>query len=186
MALPPGHLLPGEHVVAEVNPHWACLVAPCAALLAAIAVSVGVVIAFPSAPVAVLYLLAVLLVAPVLWLVARSVRRRSRTIVVTSERVLRRTGLMARSLAELRLERITELSSHQTIGQRLIGCGTVVVESGSDAAVLVLHDVPRPAVIQSTISAQLSAWHRSTRSAASEQLLQPRDTPPAGTVLGQL
>jgi len=108
--------------------------------------------------------------------------------VVTTARVVRRTGVLSRSSLEVRLERINELSSHQSIGGRILGSGEVLVEVGGETGVVVLDHVPRPAIVQSVISEQVSNWHRRSavpaygeRAAYRDPRLGGRDTPPAGT-----
>jgi Bacterial PH domain/Short C-terminal domain len=189
MAFPPQLLADGEEVVTEFRPNWTYLGWPLVSSIGAVALTLGVVISFPGAPIAVLYVLLGVLVVALSWLAARSVRRMATTIVVTTARVTRRTGVLSRASLEIRLERINELSFHQSIAGRLLREGEVLIEVGGETGVVVLDHVPRPAVVQSVISAQVSDWHRRARSPShAGQLAVPdapsADTPPAGTALG--
>ncbi|HUC37285.1 MAG TPA: PH domain-containing protein [Acidimicrobiales bacterium] len=182
MPFPERLLGEGEVVVAELHPHWVFLGWPLVAVVACAAANGGVVVSFPNAPVAVLYLMLALLAASLLWLAGRYLRRATTTVFVTSARLVRRSGVLSRRTLEIRLERINELSYHQTIGGRLLHEGQVLVEVGGETGVVVLDRIPHPEELQSVISEQVSAWHRSARQAPGP----PRapDTPPAGTRLG--
>jgi len=177
-------LAENEQVVAELHPHWSYLGWPLACFVGAVGLVVGVIVAFPHAPIALLYVLLAILAAAALWLAGRYSRRMTTTIFVTTARVVRRSGVLARSNLEIRLERINELSYHQSIAGRLLREGEVLVEVGGETGVVPLDHVPRPAELQSIISAQVSDWQRRTRAPAFSAPLPVVDTPPAGTPLG--
>jgi hypothetical protein len=183
VAFPRELLADGEEVVSEFRPNWTVLGWPLVSSVAAACLTVGVVIAFPKAPIAVLYLVLAVLVVALSWLGARAVRRSATTIVVTTARVMRRTGVLSRTNLEIRLERINELSYHQSIAGRLLREGEVLIEVGGETGVVVLDHVPRPAVVQSLISGQVSDWHRRARAPSFGAPLPVVDTPPAGTTL---
>lgn len=184
MAFPERLLADGEVVVAELHPHWSFLGWPLVSVLAAAALTLGVVVAFPHAPVAVLYVVLALGAAAVLWLAGRYLRRMTITLFVTNARVVRRSGVLARTNLEVRLERINELSYHQSIGGRLLREGEVLIEVGGETGVVVLDYIPHPDELQSIISAQVSEWHKRAQAPVFGAPLPVVDTPPAGTVLG--
>jgi hypothetical protein len=105
------------------------------------------------------------------------------SLVVTTTRVVRRTGVLSRTNLEIRLERINELRYHQSIGGRLLGSGEVLIEVSGETGVVILDHVPRPAVIQSIVSAQVSDWHRRVWAPSFHTHLPVVDTPPAGMPL---
>ncbi len=172
-----------EEFVAETRPHWSYLGWPLLSVGASVALAVVVVIVFSGAPVEVAYLLAALVAVTTLWLVGRYMRRASTSLVVTSSRVIRRSGVFSRSNLEIRLERINELSCHQTILGRLIGSGELMIEVGGQSGVVVLEHVPRPTGLQNLISEQVTNWHRGARQFVYETPELSMDTPPAGTRL---
>ena len=188
MRHPTRYLGQDEEVVLEFHPHWCYLGWPLVSVLGAVAVALAVVVSFPKAPSALGYVLLALCAVSVLWLVGRYLRRLASTLVVTSSRVVRRSGVLSRTSLEIRLERINELSCHQTIGGRVLGSGEVLVEVGGETGVVVLDHVPRPQVVQSVISEQVSNWHLrhvAPMSAARPPMRDPQpvagDTPPTGT-----
>ena len=173
----------GEELVAEFRPHWSFLGWPLVSLLASVGLTIGVVGAFPGAPIGVLYALAAVLCAGAIWLAWRCVRRMTTNLVVTTTRVVRSTGVLSRRNLEIRLERINELSYHQSIGGRILRSGEVLIEVGGETGTVVLDHVPRPAVVQSVISAQVSDWHRRMWTPSSHSHVPSPDTPPAGVPL---
>lgn len=184
MPFPPRLLGEEEEVVAELHPHWVFLGWPLVSVLGTVGSTVGVVISFPKAPIWALYVLFALLGIAVLWFAGRSIRRMTTTIFVTTARVVRRRGVLSRETLEIRLERINELSYHQSIGGRLLRTGEVLIEVGGETGVVVLDHVPHPEDLQSIISAQASEWHRAAREPSFVAPLPVTDTPPAGTQLG--
>ena len=70
--------------------------------------------------------------------------------------------MFARRGLELRLERVNQLSYHQSIPDRILRTGELQVEMGGDTGLLVFDHVPRPAAVQSVITEQIDALrHRS-------------------------
>jgi len=183
MPFPARLLGESEEIVAEFRPHWIFLGWPLVFALAAVGLTVGVVAASPGAPIGVLYGLGALMGVCLLWLAARYVRRTTTDLVVTTTRVVRSTGVLSRRNLEIRLDRINELSYHQSIGGRLIGSGEVLIEVSGETGIVVLDHVPRPAVIQSLISAQVSDWHRRMWAPSPHTHVPTPDTPPAGVPL---
>jgi uncharacterized membrane protein YdbT with pleckstrin-like domain len=74
--------------------------------------------------------------------VAPLVRWSTTHLVVTNRRVLVREGVLTRVGFEIPLNRITSVHFRQTMFERLLGCGTLSVESASEEP-LEFPDVPR-------------------------------------------
>jgi uncharacterized membrane protein YdbT with pleckstrin-like domain len=191
MPFPRRLLTDDEEVVVELRPHWAFLGWSLVGAVAAVAVAIAVVVSFPHAPVGVLYVLLFLVAGSALWLAGRLVRWFATSLVVTTSRIVQRSGVMARNGLELRLERVNQLSYHQSLAGRLMRTGELLVEVGGETGVVVFDHVPRPAAVQSVITEQITAMHH--RSAApvtgepEPEAWDPLerwptgDTPPSGT-----
>jgi uncharacterized membrane protein YdbT with pleckstrin-like domain len=95
-----------------------------------------------------------------LWLSTRLVRWFASTLTVTTYRIVQRSGVMARHGLELRLERVNQLSYNQSLADRLLRTGELLVEVGGDTGVVVFDHVPRPAAVQSVITEQITAMRR--------------------------
>src|SRR5579863_6970383 len=104
MPFPQRLLTDDEEVIVELRPHWAFLGWPLVDAVAVVFVAIAAVTTYPHAPVGVLYLLLVLVSVSALWLAGRLVRWFATNLVVTTSRIVQRTGVLARNGLELRLE----------------------------------------------------------------------------------
>ena len=58
---------------------------------------------------------------------------------------------MARSGRDMPLARVNDISFSHTVFERILGCGTLVVESAGERGQLVLSDVPHVEAVQRRI-----------------------------------
>jgi uncharacterized membrane protein YdbT with pleckstrin-like domain len=143
-----------ERVELDLHPHWVNLVLPVAAavvILAAAAVGVAVV---PSGSAGGIARIAIAVVAVILlWFAAVLpwLRWITTSYVVTSERVVVREGILSRTGRDIPLQRVNDVTFHHTILERLIGSGTLTIESAGERGQVVLDDVPRVEYVQSTL-----------------------------------
>ncbi|GAA0920132.1 PH domain-containing protein [Pseudonocardia zijingensis] len=144
MAYPDDLLAEGEQVVVHRRPHWKMLIGPVCVLLLVVAVA-SFLAALVSAQSWALWAWLALAVAG-LALVGRFtaypvVRWRTTHFVVTDRRVLVREGVFTRQGMDIPLRRISSVQFRQGMLERLLGSGTLVVESDSDES-LEFDDVP--------------------------------------------
>jgi hypothetical protein len=159
VAFPRRLLADDEEVVLELRPHWSSLGWPLPAFAASVAALVAAVVAWPSGPVAVAYVLGALCGLCLLALVGRSIRRSTTSLVLTTSRLVQRSGILGRRGRDVRLERINEISYHQTLRQRFLGTGQLFVEVGGDRGELQFDHVPQPAAFAGALHEQLAALH---------------------------
>src|SRR5580704_6777605 len=157
MPFPRRLLTEDEEVVVEIRPHWAFLGKPLLTAVAVVALSIAVMVTFSNAPPAVLYALLILVGCSALWLSGRLVRWFATSLVITTTRIVQRSGVLGRNGLELRLERVNQLSYHQSILDRLLRTGQLHVEMGGETGVVVFDRVPRPSAVQSIITEQIDA-----------------------------
>jgi uncharacterized membrane protein YdbT with pleckstrin-like domain len=153
----------GEEVVIDVRPHWWYLAGPVVVLAAVIVAAV--VVAVHSLPSAVNWVSIVALGLAVIWLVARYIRWVSTSLVVTNSRLIRRSGVLARSGREIPLAALTDISYHQRLLQRVIGAGDLLLESAGRDGQEVFPDLPRPARIQLVIATEVDRARGQARAA---------------------
>ncbi len=145
MGYPAKLLNPGEEVVLDVHPHWKCLGWPALGVSFLIAASVYA-LAASLARWAQLALAGALAVALV-WLVARYLKWASTSLVLTTHRVVSRQGVVSRTGREILLDRLSDVSYHQSLLDRLVGAGDIVIEPmGRDGQEL-CAGMPRPSAI---------------------------------------
>ncbi|QQQ75733.1 PH domain-containing protein [Saccharothrix sp. 6-C] len=144
MAYPDDLLTTGEHVVIHRHPHWKTLVVPVLVLL--VAVGGGAYLAvlvsdfgWASAAWIALAVVGAVLVA---WLtLAPLVRWRTTHFIITSERVMYRIGVLKRTGLDIPLGRVDSVRFEHTLLDRMLGCGTLIIESASDEP-LEFDDIP--------------------------------------------
>ena len=66
------------------------------------------------------------------WLVARYIKWLTTNFVITSDRVIFRHGVFAKSGIEIPLERVNSVHFNQGIIERLLGAGDLLIESGAE------------------------------------------------------
>ncbi len=144
MAYPDDLLSSGEHVVIHRHPHWKMLIFPVFWLLVVVALVTylaGLVVDQSWATIAwiALALIGLVLVA---WLtLAPLVRWRTTHFIITSERVMAREGVFKRTGLDIPLSRINSVRFEHSLLDRVLGCGTLIIESASDEP-LEFDDIP--------------------------------------------
>src|SRR4051812_38806503 len=128
MAFPRKLLNEGEEVVLDLRPHWWVLVPPVALVLV---LSVLALIAH-NVKLYVPLVLAGFDVLALLWFLERYAVWSSTSFVVTTDRLISRGGVVAKHGREIPLERLNDISFHQSIFERMIGAGDLMIESGGE------------------------------------------------------
>jgi membrane protein YdbS with pleckstrin-like domain len=149
MGYPAKLLNPGEQLAVDVRPHWKYLARPAFALTVALAGAVAALV--EQVPQWAELALAALLVVCMVWLAARYVRWATTSFAVTSERLVLRKGVLRRTGREIRLDSLTDISYSQSIMDRLLGCGDILLESPGRDSQEVFPDLPHPVSIQNEI-----------------------------------
>ena len=131
-----------ETLVLDLHPHWWYFIEAAIALVASIVL--GIFALAGDWPTGVKWATVVLILASAVWLVARYLRWMTTNFVVTSDRVIFRHGLFAKSGIEIPLERINSVHFTQTIIERMLGVGDLMIESGSEQGQQRFTDVRNP------------------------------------------
>ena len=83
------------------------------------------------------------------WTVWPFLRWLTTSYVVTDRRLITRTGVLARHGRDMPLSRVNDVTfAHTNLLERMLGCGTLVVESAGERGQVVLRDVPRVEEVQ--------------------------------------
>lgn len=153
MGFPESVLTKDEQVVSHLHPHWKALIRPAFVVILAVAAVVLAGIFLPTGErmiglyvVGAIALVAVALLAFWPWL-----RWRTTHYVFTNERVIMRHGVFSRSGRDIPLGRINDVSFSHGIIERMLGCGTLTIESAGERGQVVLTDIPRVEKIQSVL-----------------------------------
>nr|WP_230416993.1 PH domain-containing protein [Micromonospora tarapacensis] len=162
VAFPEDVLSEDEHVVLHLHPHWRALSGPVAVLLFAVAaVAVGVLF-LPSGGGGSITLAVIggLALLAVLWLaVWPYVVWRSTHYLFTNERVLLQHGVFSRERRDIPLSRVNDHSMSQRFLGRIMGYGTLTIESAGERGQSVLPDVPKVDQVQTKLYELVEAFH---------------------------
>jgi uncharacterized membrane protein YdbT with pleckstrin-like domain len=151
MAYPTKLLAADEHLLHDLHPHWKALVAPVFVLVLTLGVGGFIAAAIPDGDHQGLERLGVLvlaLIVLILWSLRSFLRWITTHFVITDRRVLVRTGVLARTGRDIPLSRINDITFSHTFIERLLGCGTLVVESAGERGQVTLTDVPHVERVQ--------------------------------------
>ena len=147
-------LVPGEAAIIIVHPHWKVLVRPIglAVLIVAVVLVALVMIPFGKAgPVAGLVLGGIAIVGVMWSLMIPLLRWWTTTYELTTRRLRVRTGIIARRGKDIPLSRVSDVSYQAGILDRLLGSGTLVVESPGEHGQERLTEIPRVVYLQSLL-----------------------------------
>ena len=156
MALPRKFLNEDEELLAELRPHWIFLFGPLFTSIGVWVAIIAIVIVWRNPPGWTNYPFLILALIPGLWLLGRFVRWRSYIIALTSTRVLVRQGIMGRDTVQLRLQRITEVNVKQTLIERVLGTGRVIIDVQGEDDSMTLEMVRKPVVVQRVINSLIN------------------------------
>ncbi len=155
VAYPRSQLNTGEQVVLDLRPHWWYFAAQVIALLAAIAVGV-VALAF-NVPSAVNIIVGVLILLALVWLGFNYAVWATTNFVVTTDRLISRSGVFTRQGIEIPLERVNTVFFRQNLWERFIRSGDLEIESASEQGSSKFSDIRRPLNVQNEIYRQMEA-----------------------------
>jgi uncharacterized membrane protein YdbT with pleckstrin-like domain len=150
MPYPDRLLAEDEEVVLRLHPHWKMLAVPVLVFL--VAVGAGGFGAAQTSSTALRYaIIAAVALVVLFFTFIPFLRWRTTHFVVTSHRVLLRRGILARSGRDVPLSRINDVSFEHSLFERLLGCGTLTVESAGERGQVILDDVPGVESVQGDI-----------------------------------
>ena len=142
-----------ETLALDLHPHWWYFVEAAVALAGAVVFGIVAIIAdWPSA---VRWVAVVLIIGFAVWLVARYVKWLTTNFVITSDRVIFRHGVFAKSGIEIPLERVNSVHFSQGIIERILGAGDLLIESGAEEGRQRFTDIRNPDQVQNLIHSQM-------------------------------
>ena len=156
------NLAPGETIVYRARYHWIYYRTALAFLLVSAVFALWWLIAGSrlgaQSTAAVFGNLALLfLLAAVVSFVVRRIRNAADEFVVTNRRVVRKVGLFAREAEHAPIEKIQDIVIAQGVIARVLGYGTVALETASETGRIVFPDIARPEGFRAAIWGQGAA-----------------------------
>jgi uncharacterized membrane protein YdbT with pleckstrin-like domain len=143
-------LTEGEEVILDLRPHWIALLKPVLWTIL-IAVATGIVWVKAGGDVQDEIRIAIVALALILWIplaLVPAVRWRFTLFVLTNERVITRSGVIAKHSKEIPLETINDVTFGQRIIERVLGAGDLVIESAGESGQNRFTDIRHPEAVQ--------------------------------------
>jgi uncharacterized membrane protein YdbT with pleckstrin-like domain len=147
-----------ESVVLDLHPHWWYYAKSAASTFVATVLALWVqmhLTGWARQLFGYIALSAVILAAA--WLAVDYIKWRTTYFVLTSHRLIYREGIVGRHGVEIPLERVNNVNFHQTMWQRLIGVGDLLIESGGEDGESTFTHIGRPEHVQNLIHASMQA-----------------------------
>ncbi len=150
--IPKRLLADDEEVVLAMRPHWKEMVGPVLVLLITSPAASYLAKIVPESSAQGWLRLAIVVIAALVILrfsVWPFIKWITTSYVVTDRRIITRVGVVARTGRDMPISRINDVTfQHSGILERILSCGTLVIESAGERGQLVLVDVPHVEEVQ--------------------------------------
>jgi uncharacterized membrane protein YdbT with pleckstrin-like domain len=154
MPYPARLLNPTESVALDLHPHW-WFFAEAATSFAVSGVLWLFVFGQYEDKSYLTYPIGAIALGALVWLFVRYLKWRTTYFVITSDRLIYRHGVIAKAGIEIPLERVNNVNFKQSIFERLIGAGDLLIESGGEDGQQRFSDIAKPAKVQNLIHLQM-------------------------------
>jgi uncharacterized membrane protein YdbT with pleckstrin-like domain len=88
------------------------------------------------------------------WWVVWLIEARSRKLTIADGRVVYSHGILSKNVVECKLQGVSSVQVTQTIGQRIFGCGNVIVNTAGDIPEIMAQGFVNPNRIKQIIDSQ--------------------------------
>ncbi len=160
MAFPSRLLNDNETVSVDLHPHWWFLAGPIFAIVAAIVAGIVTLVATEAdstVRTAAGWTTLVAIAICAIWLVSRYGRWLTTHFVITNRRVIFRSGLLTKRGIEIPIDRVNTVHFRQSVWERLVGAGDLLIESGGETGQQTFTDIRQPDRVQRVIHAEMEA-----------------------------
>ncbi|MBI4883733.1 MAG: PH domain-containing protein [Actinobacteria bacterium] len=157
MPFPKKNLNSNETIALDMHPHWWYFAEPASALALVIVLGIVHAVKGPDGDTgdALRLVIIGLLVLTGLWLIGRYLKWITTNFVMTSQRLIFRQGVFAKSGIEIPLERVNNVNFTQSIFERILGAGDLLIESGGEDGQQRFTDIRHPDKVVTLLHAQV-------------------------------
>jgi uncharacterized membrane protein YdbT with pleckstrin-like domain len=150
MPWPEDTLTDDETIISTFRPHWKLLFVPIGWFLL-LSIGIGLILTWFSLG-SFGWLIFAVYIGLAIWLVVQPVLTWWTSLyVLTTERLMTRNGLVSKSGIEIPLENITNVNFSQSMIERMIGAGDLLVESAGTSGQSRFKDIPHPDIFQTEL-----------------------------------
>ena len=169
MAFPDNILTEDETVIRQFRPHWRMLAIPALWLIGGIVAIVVILAVIDAGGWIDVALVGAVLLALIPLVVSPLIQWFFTSYVLTSERLITRTGMIARSGIELPLQNINNVLFNQSVIERVLKSGDLLIESAGESGQSEFTNSPNPEEFQSLL--YRTREEQSRRTAAEESAI---------------
>ncbi len=158
MAFPRDLLNDGEELILDLRPHWLFIFAPSVAFIAALVLGSALALWIGGTlNAAVNVLVAIAVLGTLVWTGWSYLQWLNTLFALTTDRIVTRRGVIAKSGVEIPLERINTVFFRQGIFERIVGAGDLTIESASEKGSESFTNIRKPSAVQKEIYVQMEA-----------------------------
>ena len=146
MGLTKSSLTDDERIVLEFHPHWSTLISTILWVVLTAVIAAVAIFFIPDGGSQMLFRLIVAAAGVLVIIVVGLLpflRWVTTSYTLTNRRFVMRHGILSRSGRDIPLTRVNDVSFEHSLIQRMLGTGTLVVESGGEHGQLVLKNIPK-------------------------------------------
>ena len=148
-----------ETIVLDLHPHWWFFGSSVSTLLGSMFLTLMLKAQMPSGffESAVSFLGLAAIIVSAAWVVVQLIKWRTTYFVVTSHRLIYRQGVVSRDGVEIPLERVNNVNFGQSIVERMLGVGDLLIESGGKDGQQTFSDIAQPERVQNIIHSTIQS-----------------------------
>jgi len=145
-----------EDIVLDLHPHWVFFIKSGLLFIAAVVVGV-LILTWDGAPDVLGLGSGALILAALLWLGFTYLSWVTTNFVITTDRLIYRHGILSKHGIEIPLDRVNTVFFSQSILERAVGSGDLVIESAGELGRQNFSNVRKPSAVQNEIHKQMEA-----------------------------
>lgn len=147
----------GEDVVLALHPHWEFFIRSGLAFIATVAFGIFVLLGIQDADGWLNMVAGVLVLASLTWVGVTYATWATTNFVITTDRLIYRHGVLSKHGIEIPLERVNTVFFSQSLLERILGSGDLVIESAGERGQQSFANVRKPSAVQNEIYRQMEA-----------------------------
>ena len=87
-----------------------------------------------------------------LWPLSRQIRRGLTKMTIQGDKIRHESGLLTKTTRNIQISKVQDVRVDQTLFQRLLGVGTLAIETAGETSLLTIHDIDDPHGVADRVS----------------------------------